>query len=418
MITSELVDRYTPPLQRYEDLYRELHATPDLSGEEEGTARRVSQWLKELGGYDVSSGIGGHGVVGVLRNGGTKTVLLRAELDALPLAERTMLPFASTRVIQSVLNQKLTVPLMHACGHDLHMSAQLAAAELLYTCREHWQGTLIVLFQPSEENAKGAKAMVADGLYDPMKHNIPIPDVALGGHCMPLRAGMIKTRCGVINASADSFKVTIIGRGGHAARPHTTVDPVIVACNIVVKLQQIVSRLTNPLEPAVLTVGSIHAGSAPNIIADQATLEINIRAFNAEVRAKIIDSMTRIIHGEAQMHQTPEPPRIEVTSDFPLLVNAEQATTVVIDAMRAYFGAEFGDDATASAGSEDFADLSPSPNNIPLVFWNYGCIAQDIWDRAVKDGTLSQIPGQHPPHVAELPASNILCAPFALTDRI
>lgn len=232
MDISGLVDRYTPSYRKYEDLYIELHKSPDLSWQEEGTALVISQWLKRLDGFDVVEKIGGHGVVGILRNRGSKTILLRAELDGLPLAERTGFPYASKKLQKSFSDPSVELPVMHACGHDLHMSALLAAAELLHASREHWQGTLVVLFQPSEENGMGAKAMVKDGLYDPAKHNVPVPDIALGGHCMPLRAGMIKTRIGAINASADSYKVVIQGRGGHAARPHVTVDPVIVACNV------------------------------------------------------------------------------------------------------------------------------------------------------------------------------------------
>lgn len=393
MVISELIKQYAPRIDKYEQLYRQLHAAPELSLCEKATAEVVASYLVVLEGFEVRTHVGGYGVVGILRNGGTKTVLLRAELDALPIAERTQLPYASTRTMSSPVSG-VESPVMHACGHDLHMSALLAASELLHGCREHWQGTVVMLFQPSEENGVGARAMMEDGLYDPQRHNVPVPDFALGGHCMPLRTGLIKTRIGPINASADSFRITIFGRGGHAARPHTTVDPVVLACNIVTKLQQVVSRQVNPLEPAVLTVGSIHAGTTPNVIADKAILEINIRAFDVEVRSRIIDSMTRIIHGEAQIYNAPETPVIESLGRFPLLENNEKATIVVANAMKKQFGSNFDVDATASTGSEDFAALSTPPYDIPFVFWNYGCIPPDIWDDAAKENRLSDIPGQ------------------------
>ncbi|EXJ72355.1 hippurate hydrolase [Cladophialophora psammophila CBS 110553] len=390
---SKLIADYIPDMSRYEALYRTLHTNPELSLQEKETANAVATCLKTLLGFEVRTHIGGYGVVGILKNGPGRTVLLRAELDALPVLERTGLEFASSKSVLD-LSDNIVKPVMHACGHDLHIASLLAASELLSKSRGFWSGTIVVLFQPNEERGAGAQAMVDDGLFDATRHHIPIPDVALGGHVMPMKAGTIKTRKGVMGSAADSLLVTLYGRGGHGSRPHTAVDPVVLASSTVMKLQTIVSRETDPRETVVVTVGSLHAGSAANIISDEAELQINIRTFSSQARQKVREAVERIIDAECRAFGSPKPPLIRHIGSFPLLYNDEAATEVVSREMKNHFGGNFDTDATISTGSEDFANLT-SPLSIPSVFWNYGGINAQQWDNAVQNGRVEDIPGNH-----------------------
>ncbi|KAI9863115.1 MAG: hypothetical protein M1813_003935 [Trichoglossum hirsutum] len=395
---SKLIAQYRPDMGYYEKLYRVLHASPELSLREEVTASEVAKHLRLLG-LEVRTQIGGHGVVGILRNGAGKTVLLRAELDALPVQERTGLEFASTKKMVDT-KDGVEKPVMHACGHDMHMSSLLAATKLLHSCRDSWAGTVLILFQPNEEHGAGAQAMIDDGLYDEEKHAIPKPDVVLGGHVMPMRAGVIGTRKGVFNSAANSYKAVLYGRGGHGCRPHMTVDPVVLASSTVLKLQTIVSRETNPLEPVVVTVGSLHAGETENVISDEATLRINTRSFSTHTRDRVKTAIERIINAECQASGSPKPPLIEETGSFPLLHNDEATTEIVSLAFRAHFGGAFDPESPISMGSEDFANLS-DPISAPCCFWNYGGIDQQKWDDAEKEGKLGEIPGKSP-HLGSL----------------
>ncbi|KAH0558431.1 hypothetical protein GP486_004910 [Trichoglossum hirsutum] len=390
LLVENILVQHRPDMVYYENLYRELHANPELSLQENATAFRVAKHLRTLG-LEVRTEIGGHGVVGILRNGLGKTVLLRAELDALPVQERTGLEFASTKKMVDITDD-VEKPVMHACGHDMHMSSLLAASELLHSCRDHWAGTLLVLFQPNEEHGAGAQAMIDDGLYDEAKFAIPKPDVVLGGHVMPMRAGMIGTRKGVFNSAANSYRAVLYGRGGHGCRPHMTVDPVVLASSTVLKLQTIVSRETNPLESVVVTVGSLHAGETENVISDEATLRINTRSFSTHVRDRVKTAIERIINAECQASGSPKPPLIEEIGSFPLLRNDEATTEIVSEAFRARFGKDFDPESPVSMGSEDFANLA-DPISAPCCFWNYGGIDPHRWDDAKMKGKLGEIPG-------------------------
>lgn len=255
-------------LPAYEALYKHLHAHPELSNLEAETARTVAQHLSRLGSFTVKTSIGGHGLVGVLRNGAGSTVLLRADMDALPIREATGLPYASTVSMADVTG---TVrPVMHACGHDMHTTCLLAAAEGLLKSRDAWSGTLVVLFQPAEERGTGAKAMVDDGLY--ARHGVPVPDYVLGQHVVAMRAGSVGSRRGTIMAAADSLRVRLFGVGGHGSQPHRAVDPAVMAAHAVVRLQSVTSREIDPADIAVLTVGSLRAGETENVIADYAEI--------------------------------------------------------------------------------------------------------------------------------------------------
>ena len=388
---EELVAQFRPATGPYEALYRQLHADPEISLQEESTAAVIAHKLGQLEGVEVRTNIGGHGVVGVFRNGKGKTILLRADIDALPMEEQTGLEYASKkRMLDRTDN--VEKPVMHACGHDMHITSQLAAAELLHSCRKSWSGTVIFLFQPNEERGAGAQAMVDDGLYDPKRHAIPKPDIILGAHVMPLRAGKLYTRKGVFGSAADSYAVTVYGRGGHGSRPHNTVDPVVLGSSIVMKLQTIVSRETNPLEAVVVTVGSFQAGSAENVISGEATLLINTRTFSPESRARVKSAIERIVKAECQAAGCPKPPQIKETSSFPLLHNEEVATEKASKSLAHYFGDSFSPDGPISMGSEDFNNLAVS--STPSCFWNYGGIAPQLWDDVERRGKVAEeIPG-------------------------
>lgn len=385
---SKLIAQYRPNMGYYEDLYRTLHANPELSLQESTTAATVATHLRSLKGFEVRMNIGGHGVVGILRSGTGKTVLLRADMDALPLQEQTGLEYASTKRMVDVADN-VEKPVMHACGHDMHVASLLAASELLHACRGSWTGTVLALFQPNEERGAGAQAMVDDGLYDEEKHAIPKPDVVLGGHVMPARAGVITTRGGIFNSAADSFVATLYGRGGHGSRPHTTIDPVVLACNTVLRLQTIVSRETDPREAVVVTVGALQAGETENIISAEAILRINTRTFNERSRVRVRAAIERIINAECEASGSPKPPLIQETSSFPLLYNDEKVTEIVSQAMRDHFGKDFGSDAPVSMGSEDFGNLA-APISAPGCFWNYGGIDPQKWDDAERRGKLDE----------------------------
>ncbi|KAL1301572.1 hypothetical protein AAFC00_005807 [Neodothiora populina] len=397
---SALIDTHRPVLAAYEQFYKTLHADPELSLQESTTSLRIKDHLVSLG-YEVKTSIGGHGVVGILRNGSGKTVLIRADMDALPIAEATGLPYSSTKRMVDVADG-VEKPVMHACGHDMHCSTLLAASELLKGAKAAWSGTLIMLFQPNEERAAGAKAMVDDGLYDPSRHDVPKPDIVLGAHIMPARAGTVQTAGGPFNSAADSFKITVFGRGGHGSRPHQAIDPVVMASSIVLKLQTIVSREMDPRDAVVVTVGSLQAGNAENIIAGEAVLKVNTRTFSEENRRRVQESIERIVRCECEAFRCPQPPKFESISHFPLLYNDEAVSETVAEAMIDHFGKDdesskgvgFSTSPFPSMGSEDFSHLSNAVG-APCCFWNYGGIDQKVWDDAKKNGRIDEIAGTH-----------------------
>jgi amidohydrolase len=287
-----------------ETLYRDIHQHPELSHHEHRTASLAADRLRRSG-YDVRDSIGGKGVVGVLRNGNGPTVLLRADMDALPVPEATGLPYASTvRATDAAGN---VVPVMHACGHDVHVTCLLGATALFADSTQHWSGTAIALFQPAEEVGDGARGMVDDGLADA----IPGVDVALAQHVLPAPAGHVGTHRGPVLSAADSMRITVYGRGAHGSMPQAGVDPVVLAAMIVVRLQTVVSREVAPTDTVVLTIGSIHAGSKSNVIGDHAVLELNLRTYDESVRSAVLDAIRRIVIAECH------PTEARVASYYP-----------------------------------------------------------------------------------------------------
>ncbi|MDB5963459.1 MAG: peptidase, partial [Massilia sp.] len=289
-----------------ETLYQDLHRNPELGFNERQTAANLARLAKGLG-FEVTTGVGGTGVVALLRNGPGPTVMLRTEMDALPVLEKTNLPFASKVTTKNAAGE--TVAVAHACGHDLHMAAWYGTAKLMADNRKSWSGTLMLIGQPAEESIAGAAAMLKDGLFQ----RFPKPDYALSMHDDASGpSGTIMYHAGPFRASADVVNITIYGQGGHGAVPHETRDPIVMAARIVLALQTLVSRENNPIDPAVITVGSIHGGTQGNIIPDQVTLQLSVRSFKPEVRKRVLASIARDVKGEAMAAGAPKEPLVEV----------------------------------------------------------------------------------------------------------
>lgn len=411
MDIPHLLQTNKPELGPYITIYKNLHQHPGLSLQEHLAAETATKHLKSLSGFDVRTNIGGTGLIGILSNGTGKTVLLRADIDALPVEELTGLEYASKKREVDV-EDGIEKPVMHACGHDMHVACMLAAATTLHSCQESWKGTLIVLFQPNEERAGGAKAMIADGLYDPKKHNCPAPDVVLGQHVMPFPTGTVGMKMGSFASAADSFRVTVYGRGGHASQPHRTIDPVVLAAHIVVRLQTVVSREVDPREAAVVTVGSVQAGMTENIIADSAVLKLNIRTVTPETRDRVLAAIKRIVKAECEASGSPKPPMWEATSNFPFTTNDKSTTETISKSFAKFFGEKFNPEAPPLGGSEDFPILATEApakdgkgtdgegKGVPYCYWTFGGTSQEKWDDAVKKGKLQDIPINHSAYFA------------------
>ena len=381
---------------RVDDLaavYRDLHEHPELSFAEERTAGIVADRLAAAG-YEVTSGVGGTGVVGVLRNGEGTSVLLRADMDALPVEESPGVPYRSTATGTGPDGE--TTPVMHACGHDTHVTALLGAAERLAAHRDRWSGTVLAVFQPAEEIGAGARAMLDDGFAE----RFPRYDVALGQHITSAPRGHLYARPGVFMAAADSLRVTVFGRGGHGSAPQTTVDPIVIAASIVLRLQTIVSREIAASDVAVVTVGAIRAGSKENVIPDRAELKLNIRTFDAGVRETVLAAVRRIVEAEAAAAGAPRTPEITPINDFPLLVNDEAATETLVAAFTEHFGADQVHPTAAKPGSEDFGCFGTAAG-VPSVFWNFGGFDPDLYpdgpERPQPAVTSGRAPGGHSP---------------------
>jgi amidohydrolase len=370
-----------------EELYRDVHSHPELSHQEHRTAGLVAERLRGAG-FEVHEKVGGTGVVGILRSGEGATVLLRADMDALPVREATGLPYASD--VTATDADGNDVPVMHACAHDMHVASLAGAASLLALGQEHWSGTLIALFQPAEEVGDGARRMVDDGLAA----LVPVPDVALAQHVLPGRAGQVSTRTGAALSAADSMRITVHGRGAHGSMPQAAVDPVVLAAMIVVRLQTVVSREVAPGETAVLTVGSIQAGTKSNVIPDSATLQLNVRTFSESTRAAILDAIHRMVRAECQASDCPREPEFEMFDRFPLTANDEATTQRVAASFADHFGQRSGPGEQQSA-SEDFSDI-PDALGVPYTYWFVGGTDPALWDAAAAAGRTAQdIPVNH-----------------------
>ena len=369
------------------DFYQDLHRNPELSFQEVRTSSLVSDRLRTLG-YDVHTGIGGTGLVGILHNGDGPTVLARADMDALPVREATALPYASTATATDAAGHQ--TPVMHACGHDMHVTCLLAAAQLLAEHQQTWSGTLIALFQPAEELGTGARAMVDSGLAAV----IPKPDVALGQHVMGLPYDTVAARPGAALSAADSIRITLHGRGTHGSMPHYGVDPILLGSAVVMRLNAIVSRELAPGHFGVVTVGSFQSGSKSNVIPETATLLLNLRAYDDHTRQQLRTAVERIVQAECEASGSPAPPEFEYTDAFPVTQNSPD----VYGRVSAAFTEHFGEKAIVmepSTGSEDFSDI-PNALGTPYLYWIWGGFDPDTYHRAEADRTLGKvIPGNH-----------------------
>ncbi|CAK7287432.1 amidohydrolase [Streptomyces sp. RM1] len=379
------------PVAGLEDFYRDLHRHPELSLREHRTAGKLAGRLADAG-FETAEGVGGTGVVGRLANGAGPTVLLRADMDALPVPEATGLPYASA-----------TDGVMHACGHDLHVTWLAGAAAALARGRDTWRGTLLVVGQPAEETGQGAQRMLADGLYERFGR----PDVLLGQHAAPGPAGLYPHAPGLIMSAATDVDIVVYGKGGHGSRPEATVDPVVTAAYLVTRLQTVVSREVAAGESAVLTVGRIEAGTRHNIIPGEARIALNLRTQSEAVRQRMLAAIRRIAQGECLAAGCPREPDVTLGNAFPVTVNDADTDRTVAAVHAEVFGAGTVFDPGPAMGSEDFPELSLN-SAIPYSYWFVTTTPADVWDRSPGDTLaekLAAVPSNHSPHFAPDPAT-------------
>jgi amidohydrolase len=379
-------------LAELETIYRDLHEHPELSMQEHRTAAIAAAWLERYG-YAVTTGIGGTGVVGVLRNGDGATVLLRADMDALPVEETTGLAYASRATGTDRFGSHTHVA--HACGHDMHVAWLLGATRLLAENKSDWRGTVLAVFQPGEETGQGARAMIEDG----MVRRFPKPDVTLGQHLVPAPAGSVGWCPGAVMAASDSWEVTLFGRGAHGSMPQKSIDPIVMAASAVMRLQGVVAREVAMSDQAVVTVGALQAGSAENVIPDQAMLRLNVRSFKDAVRGRVLAAIRRILEAESVASGAPTAPTISVLGEHPPTRNDEAAARKVADAFEHRFGKDRVQEAAPSSASEDFG-LFGAAWDVPSVFWFVGGTDPQRFETAMTAGRLEELPCNHAPDFA------------------
>jgi amidohydrolase len=391
-------DTWTVPSQsqidaiypQIEALYKDLHRNPELSLHETKTSATIADQLRKLG-FEVTTGVGGTGVVGVLKNGLGPAVMIRAELDALPVPEKTGLDYASHVTAHN--EQEVEVPVMHACGHDLHMSIGIGTATLLAQNKERWQGTFIYVGQPAEERIRGAAAMLKDGLFT----RFPKPDYAIALHdTADLPAGKVGFTSGYSAATSDSVDVTIFGRGGHGAMPDQTIDPIVIAARTIGAWQTIVAREIDPRDPAVITVGSIHGGTKHNIIPDQVQLQLTVRAYKPEVRQHLLSAIERIVEGEAQAAGADRKPTVKVIESVEAVYNDPALTRRIADVMRRTLGDSNVAQESPAMTSDDFAEYRQA--GVPSLIFSLGAVDPQKFEAARKSG--ESLPGPHSPFFA------------------
>lgn len=386
-------------------LYRDLHRTPELSHQEIKTAAKMAEKLRALG-FEVTTGVGGHGVVGVLKNGKGRTVMIRTDLDGLPVEEKTGLDYASKAT--AVDKTGATVSVMHACGHDVHMTSWIGAATLLSRAKSSWKGTLVMVAQPAEEMGEGAKAMLKDGLFT----RFPKPDYAIAVHdTNEFPSGKIGWVPGFALANVDSVDITVFGRGGHGSTPHLTVDPIVIASRIVLSLQTVVSRENDPLEPAVVTVGSIHGGTKHNIISDEVKLQLTVRSYSLEVREKLLEAIERIAKAEAAAAAAPKEPSFTVDRGPSATYNDPATTKRLAAALSATLGAGRLVEGKPRMGAEDFSEYSHA--GVPSVILWLGAADPEKHAAAGRSGP--PLPSLHSSLFAPEPEATLRTGVAALT---
>jgi amidohydrolase len=386
-------------------LYLDLHQAPELSLHEEKTSARMAAQLRALG-FDVTERVGGYGVVGVLRNGKGPAVLVRTDMDALPVEEKTGFPYASKVTVKD--DAGATVPVMHACGHDIHMTSWVGAASLLSKARDRWRGTLIMIGQPAEEKGGGAAAMLKDGLFT----RFPKPDFAIAFHdSATLPAGKISVTSGWACANVDSVDITVFGRGGHGAYPSTTVDPVVIAARIVIALQTLVSRENSPFDPAVVTVGSIHGGTKHNIIPDDVRLQLTVRSYKDDVRKRLLAGIERIAKAEAAAGSAPKEPTVVVSEGTPAMYNDPAVSRRLSGIFAKTFGEPNVMEGQPVMGGEDFSEYGRA--GVPAVQFEVGAVPLPKYEASKSGG--APLPSLHSSQFGPDREPTIRAAAAALT---
>ncbi|MFL5242945.1 MAG: amidohydrolase [Gemmataceae bacterium] len=368
-----------PEVENLQTLYKSLHSHPELSLQEEKTAARMAGELKKLG-FEVTEKVGGFGVVGVLKNGVGPTIMVRTDLDALPVVEKTGLPYASKERGRD--KDGNDVGIMHACGHDMHMTCWVGTARVLTKLKDHWQGTLVFIGQPAEEVGKGARSMLEDGLFK----RFPRPDYCLALHCDPVRPhGSIAYTDGMALANVDAVEITVRGKGGHGAWPHMTVDPIVLSARIILDLQTIVSREMNPVDPTVVSVGSIHGGTKSNVIPSEVELKLTVRTTKDDVRKHVLESIERIVKGVAATARAPEPiVKIDLNEFTPALINNSDLTRKTVAMFREALGPDNVFERPLVLGGEDFSRYGRE--KVPIFLYFLGTVAPERIAQAGKEG--------------------------------
>lgn len=408
---AELSEAIRADMPGLMELYRDLHANPELPMQEVRTPKKLAAEMRKLG-FDVTERVGKSGVVALMRNGPGPVLMLRADMDALPLVEQTGLPYASKA--RGTTQEGIETGIMHACGHDTHVTSWLGTAKRLSALKSQWSGTLMMVLQPGEETSQGAKAMLDDGLFT----RFAKPAYVLGFHdAAVLPAGMIGITPGYAFANVDSVDITVRGVGGHGALPATTKDPIVLASRIVTTLQTLISRENDPRDPAVVTVGSFHSGTKHNIISDEAKLQLTVRSYKPEVRRALLDGIARIARGEAIAAGLPEDrmPVVHVREEqsTPSVFNTEKLSTHARHLFTSHFGAARVVEAPAVMVGEDFSRYYLVDKSVEsLMFW-VGATPQDKWDAA--GGNPLKLPSLHSPYFAPDAEKVISTATEAMT---
>ncbi len=396
-----------------ENLYKWFHANPELSFQEDDTSARVAAELEKLG-IDVTTGVGGYGVVGVLENGTGPTVLVRADMDGLPVPEKSGKPYASKAIGKGEQGEDL--PVMHACGHDVHMTSMIGTARRLVDMKDQWSGTVVFVGQPAEERVGGAIAMIEDGLFE----RFPLPDYNLALHVGADEAGKVGITPGYALANVDTVDITVYGIGGHGSTPHLTKDPVVIASQIIVALQTIVSREISPQEPGVITVGSFHAGLKHNIISDRAELKLTVRSYSDETRAKLLEGIKRISENMGRVAGLPEDmlPKVHFREEehAPATYNDPDLTLRMEKTLTAAIGEDLVARRPAVMGAEDFSHFSRTEHKIPsFIFWMGGYNKETIESYSSKG---EKVPANHSPYFAPDPEKTLRIGTQAMTAAV
>ena len=406
----EINDRVNGQLESLQTLYKYIHTHPELSLQEEHTSAKLAQELRDLG-FEVTEKVGGYGIVGVLKNSPGPTVLVRTDMDALPVLEETGLPYASKARGRD--KNGVDVPIMHACGHDMHMTCWVGTARMLAGMKDRWQGTLVFIGQPAEEMGKGARMMLEDGLFT----RFPKPDYCLALHCDSLTPhGTVSFTEGMALANVDSVDIIVRGKGGHGAAPHTTVDPIVLAARIILDLQTIVSRETNPTDPAVVTVGSIHGGLKHNIIPNEVKLQLTVRTTKDSVRKNVLDAIARITKAAAVGAKAPEPTVTVDPGEFtPALVNESKLTRRTVALFKEILGENKVFERPPVMGGEDFGRYGKA--GVPIFLYFLGTLPPERVAESKREGG-PPLPSLHSDKFYPVPEPSIRTGVLTMTMAV